>query len=668
MNILFVDNFIMPDGRDHTFFDVHPHLGLISLAAVAQREGHAVSIYDPKRQVRFGRHPYDRHIYERACEDILNGKPDAVGFTTLGCSFLFAVKVAQLLKRKEPLLPVLLGGPHATMLDREILNSYHQFDIVVRHEAEETLPFILSRLETRAFEDIPGVTWRTGREGQIKTTPGLPKIENLDSLPIGLYDLYPVRDLDLPFMRVEAGRGCPFACTFCSTSSFFQRSYRLKTPSRILAEMDLLHSRYGVREFKLDHDLFTVDRRKVLAFCEAAANKGYQWRVSARTDCVDDELLEKMALAGCVGLYFGIETGSKRMQRISQKRLELEGVDHTLDTAESLGIETTVSFITGYPEETKQDQVDTLDMMGTCFQRPQQSCIPQLHILLPEPGTPMFAQLKGSLTFDGYVTKFNARLMTEDDAAHIREFPALYSSYYYYPAAMPRANYTFAVDAVDAFRSVGQDVLGYALRFYKFRLSNLIDDLKSWMEANRSNAPLDVHTVSDFVAARFGPTHHLTSLFRLGVALSDLSQSATIATDVPAKDSYFDRNIAYQLSPTSSVLADSYDCGSLLNRVRDLPREAGPLRDLDLGERMTYMVISDGLVVTQYAMDPGVDTILRLFDVPRTVLDVEDFLRELTVVEPDESIFEELVNIGALVPAPAPSVQQIPNCEDSTGQ
>jgi radical SAM superfamily enzyme YgiQ (UPF0313 family) len=668
MNILFVDNFIMPDGRDHTFFDVHPHLGLISLAAVLQREGHTVSIYDPKREVRFGRHPYDQHLYERASEDILNRKPDAVGFTTLGCSFLFAVKVAQLLKVKEPHLPVLLGGPHATMLDREILNSYHQFDVVVRHEAEETLPFILSHLETRAFEDVPGVTWRTGRDGQIKTTPGLPKIENLDSLPIGLYDLYPIRDLELAFMRVEAGRGCPFACTFCSTSSFFQRSYRLKTPSRILAEMDLLHSRYGVSEFKLDHDLFTVDRRKVLAFCEAVANKGYQWRVSARTDCVDDELLEKMALAGCVGLYFGIETGSRRMQKISQKRLELEGVDHTLDTAASLGIETTVSFITGYPEETKQDQADTLDMLGLCFQRPQEMCIPQLHILLPEPGTPMFAQFKGSLTYDGYVTKFNARLMTEDDGSHIREFPALYSSYYYYPAAMPRANYTFAVEAVDAFRSVGQDVLGYALRFYEFRLSKLIDDFRSWIDANKPNVPLDAHIVSDFVSARFGPTHHLTSLFRLGAELVDLAQDATITTDMTIRDTHFDPSIAYVLSPNTSVLADSYDCGRLLSRVRDLPRQAGPLRDSELGERVTYMVVTDGKMVTHYAMDPGVDTILRLFDEPRTVWEVEEFLRELTVVAPDESIFRELVNIGALVPATAQSVQQISKCEVTTGK
>src|SRR5260370_27808025 len=111
-------------------------------------------------------------------------------------------------------------------------------------------------------------------------------------------------------MRVEAGRGCPLSCTFCSTATFFQRSYRLKSPSRLVHEMDLLHARYGTTEFKLDHDLFTVDRRKVRAFCEAVQDRNYRCRASARPDCSAEDLLEAMALSGCIGLYFGIETGS----------------------------------------------------------------------------------------------------------------------------------------------------------------------------------------------------------------------------------------------------------------------------------------------------------------------------------------------------------------------
>ena len=307
MFLALVDNLILPSTHDFSLLDVHPHLGLISLATVLEKAGHCVRIYDPKREVRFGHLPYDEGLYSSFADKLLRERPDAVGFTTLGCSFIFAVNVAKWLKFREPDIPILLGGPHASILDRQVLEAYSAFDIVVRHEAEEVLPLVIDFISSRDFDDIPGVTWRASTRSGIKATPGKPRIADLNSLPIPRYDFYPIKELNLKLMRIEAGRGCPFECTFCSTASFFQRDYRLKQASRLVEEMDILQAEYGVTEFKLDHDLFTVNRRKVEAFCDAVRNRNYKWRVSARTDCVDDALLEKMALAGCIGLYFGIE-------------------------------------------------------------------------------------------------------------------------------------------------------------------------------------------------------------------------------------------------------------------------------------------------------------------------------------------------------------------------
>jgi radical SAM superfamily enzyme YgiQ (UPF0313 family) len=646
MRLVLVDNFVMPERLDPALFDVHPHLGLASLGAVARRENHDVAVYDPKRAVRYGRHAYDGQFYARAAEDILALAPDAVGFTTLGCSLLFAVKVADIIRARERELPILLGGPHATMLDRQILEAYGQFDIIARHEAEETLPPLLANLEARRFDRVPGLTWRNGRDATIKSTPGLPKIEDLDRLPIPAYDLYPVPDLGLDLMRVEAGRGCPFVCAFCSTASFFQRDYRLKSPDRIVREMDFLHERYGTNEFKLDHDLFTVNRRKVWAFCEAVEQRDYRWRVSARTDCVDDELLEKMALAGCIGLYFGIETGSKRMQRIADKRLKLDGVDHILDVAENLGIETTVSFITGYPEETREDQDATLDMLGRCFARPQDSCTPQLHMLVPEPGTPLFAKHRAALAYDGYATRFNARLLGADDRRHVLAFPDLYASYYHYPAVLPRAAYTLAVDAVDALRAAGHEVLTYALRYFGGRLSRLSASLAEWAGRHRPGAAVDTSLVLDFVSDWFGATHHLTSLFRFGLAIG-ARRGATPADDAVGERREPDGS--YRLSPQACLLAELHDCPTLLERIRLLPGDAAPLDPGEAGELGCYMMIVAGDRSIFYRIDLGVEAILRLFDEPRSLRDAVEILQGIA---PDsavrEDLFDELIAIGAL--------------------
>ena len=278
-----------------------------------------------------------------------------------------------------------------------------------------------------------------------------------------------------------------------------------------MSELDRLHERYGFSDFKLDHDLFTVSRRKILEFCEAANGRRYRWRASARVDCVDNELLEKMAEAGCVGLYFGIETGSERMQQIAKKRLDLKLVQPTLAVCEQLGIAATASFITGYPEELEQDQADTLDLLGRSFSA---SCLTQLHMLAPEPGTPMFDQLGDKLAYDGYAGPYNAFLVGADDQRLVTEHRDVFSTYHYYEAAMPREDHIFAVEAVDVLRRAGPIVLKYVLRVYDGRLSKLIFEMRSWARGHGHFARPNAEVVEAYFTDTFGVGHHVTSLIR----------------------------------------------------------------------------------------------------------------------------------------------------------
>jgi radical SAM superfamily enzyme YgiQ (UPF0313 family) len=644
MKVLLVDNLVMPEEGSLALLDVHPHLGLLSLAAVAEAEGHMVQIYDPKRLIKWGQLPYDSTLYERAALDLLATRPEAVGFTALGCSFLFALNVAALLKRHEPELPILLGGPHATMLHRQVLERFPQFDIVVRHEADEIFPAVLANLEQRRFQDIAGMSWRGSRAQGLQFNPGKPIVENLDRLPIVNYDHYPVAELGLDLLRIEAGRGCPFMCTFCSTASFFQRSFRLKSASRLVTELDLLHDHYGFSDFKLDHDLFTVNRRKILEFCEAVKGRGYRWRASARVDCVDEELLHKMAEAGCAGLYFGIETGSARMQQIAKKRLDLGLVEPTLAVAEHLGIETTASFITGYPEELEQDQAETLDLLGRCF---SPSCLPQLHMLAPEPGTPMFEQLGDKLEYDGYAGPYNAFLVGEDDERLVTGHRDIFSTYHYYPAEMPRAYYKFAVDAVDVLRRVGPIILKYVLRAYGGQLSRLVFDLRLWAESNdRGNRP-DADLVEAYITATFEPQHHLTSLFRYALCASE--PGGEQSSPIESRPTVFDPHQPYQLGSHVRVLSDVHDCELLLERIKREPDGSRLLDEAEAGERGVYLMSFAGGMATSYQIDSGVEVMLDFFARPCSCSEVADLVHELGVPRIDPGYFAPLVNAGILV-------------------
>jgi radical SAM superfamily enzyme YgiQ (UPF0313 family) len=640
MKIVLVDNMILPEAGSLAAMDVHPHLGLLALAAAAERDGHIVEIIDPKRLVRDGIVHYAAGAYRQVAELILARAPDVVGFTALGCSLLFAVRVAGQLKACKGELPILIGGPHATILHREVLERYPQFDVVVRYEADETFSAVLARLPSRDFDAIAGITWRTD-DGTLHETPGAPKIDDLDTLPLTDYDHYPVAALELGLLRIEAGRGCPFACSFCSTAGFFQRSFRLKSAARLVDELDRLYARYGCRDFKLDHDMFTTNKRKVRAFCEAVTGRGYRWSASARVDCVDEALLETMAASGCVNLYFGIETGSPRMQTISAKKLDLTLVEPILARADALGIETTASFITGFPEETDADLDATLDLIGRLM--PRASCLTQLHLLAPEPGTPLFSALGVTIRYDGVSGPYHCGLLEAEDEAEIRAAPGLYQTFYHYPSRLARARSIRAVALVELLRRIGAIISAYLLRFFEGRLSHLARAIERFLDAD-GIAEVDATSLIAFSRTRFGARHHLVSLLRF--ALMDTSAASPVTAERG-----FDPTCAYAVPPGLTRLDAIHDCDALLARIRSLPASATLPADPDNATRSYVAVPQDGRM-TLYLVDSAISTLLAQFATPLAPHAVVEGLRMTGVAaERARATFAELAAIGLLIRA-----------------
>jgi hypothetical protein len=354
-----------------------------------------------------------------------------------------------------------------------------------------------------------------------------------------------------------------------------------------------------------------------------------------------------MADSGCVDIYFGIETGSLRLQEVCKKRLDLNLVQPVLVAAHEVGIKTTASFITGYPEEQQQDQDDTLDMLGDWF-RPD--CLPQLHMLAPEPGTPIYSQLGGTIEYDGYGGRYNALLVDADDEQFILNHPQIFQTYYYYPAALPRSRYIFAVEAVDAFRKAGPIVLGYLLRAYDGRLSRLIGEIREFAESNSLGNRPDVGMVEAFLRSRFGRSHHLLSLYGYAVRVSGEQDVHS-----PNSTSYaFDPTASYRLSPHAYILHDHHDCGLLLDKIRQQTDPTRLLDDSDAGERGTYLLRVSNKETAHARIDAGLEAILSLFEQPRHCADVADLVARATGMPAlQASFFQDLFDAAILVPASA---------------
>jgi hypothetical protein len=344
-----------------------------------------------------------------------------------------------------------------------------------------------------------------------------------------------------------------------------------------------------------------------------------------------------MAEAGCVGMYFGIETGSRRMQEIARKRLDVDLVEPTLAVTEQLGIQSTASFITGYHEELETDLADTLDLLGCCV---GPSCITQLHMLAPEPGTPMFAEHRDKMEYDGYAGPYNAFHVAPEDTQLVLDHPDIFSTYYYYPAALPRSQYKFAVEAVDALRHLGPIVLKYLLRAFEQKLSRLVFEMRDWAEAQDQHALPDADFVEEFISARFGPYHHLTSLIRYALHLpQDIDNEVAAAA--------FDPDQQYQLDANVRWLTGVHDCEALIERIKQDATGTGLFAESELTDRVTYMFTGS---TDAYRIDPDLQALLSLFEQPRSCREVTDLVAEVSGVDGlSSSYFAPFIDAGILV-------------------
>jgi radical SAM superfamily enzyme YgiQ (UPF0313 family) len=642
VRVIFADNLLLDLRDDEYRFDLQPHLGLISLIATIEAAGHEGVLYDPKLGLARGELPLDSSLYRRMADDILAAAPDVVGFTTLGCNFICTIKVAGHIRRLAPEIPLLLGGPHASILHREIATGLRQFDAIVRNEAEATIVRILEACRERDFADIPGVTY-CARDGLVEN-PGAPMIEDLDELPWPAYHSYPIERLDGDWLRVEAGRGCPFSCTFCSTASFFGRRYRLKSSSRLCAELDHLHERYDVSHFSLTHDLFTVNKHKVAEFCDAVRDRGYTWTCSARMDCVTPELLERMSDAGCRSIYYGVETGSTHMQKVVRKRLDLSLFFPTLAATERLGMAATASFITGYPDEQQEDQDATLDLIGSAFYRCAETLMVQLHLLTPEPGTRLMEQYGGRLVYDGHVTDFNFPTLEPDDAAVMRDNAHLFRNHHYFPTPVPRRRHVVVTSVYHVLFKLGFPVLRRLLDHYDGRLSLLMDHIVGWAHADDERGPFDAAFLRRFMLAAWGPEHYLTSLVRYMLAAAALRPDPREEASAPPPGD----EPLYVLSRRAAVVRDLHDCPTILDEIRG--DGAGAISQSLRSQRRNYVLVLDSSgarAVRNFELDDASVLVLEEFRAPRRARDVDAEATQLV---------DALVELGVLRAVRAPAV------------
>ncbi len=328
----------------------YPFLGLASLAAIAESRGWTVEV-----AVAANLNPdsAQKQIIRQAARF----SPDIIGISIL--TFSAKTSYALINRLKLPGRVIIAGGPHPSSLPEETL-GHSACDIVVRGEGEETFSRLLELYETgnKELEGIAGISFK-GAAGQMIHNPDRPLLceEKLDLLPhpakhLFLNKHFPASGLG----NIAASRGCPFNCTFCS-KGVFKNTHRLRSCAGVLAEIQELHSRYGIDHFYFVDDVFTLQRGWVEELCAKIIESGLfiSWHCFSRIDCIDEALLKTMRRAGCLYIIYGVESVNPGSLEKIQKKITLEETKRVLELTRNSGMGIFLALLWGFPWETAAD-------------------------------------------------------------------------------------------------------------------------------------------------------------------------------------------------------------------------------------------------------------------------------------------------------------------------
>ena len=345
--------------------------------------------------------------------------------------------------------------------------------------------------------------WLVFRNNSKKITenPSKPPIQKLDELPLPAYELFPVKST----VKLDIGRGCPFKCTYCTTNDFFSKRYRTKTVDRVIEEMLTVHENLHINNIGFAHDMLTMNKKFVLELCDRLIKikeeKGieFKWTCSARIDCITTEMLVQMRDAGCESVFFGIETGSPRVQKQIQKNLDIKKSYALADTCRAIGLNMFASFILGFPEETKSDLEQTLE---TLLKLASKGCFVQSSELSLLPGTPLYESHKDKLKYDGNFSNFSNTLCGNEELKLIRKYPELFSSFYYLPVkTLKREEMVFLnklINKMNLFRNTIY-LLSDSVRpdIETVKLVHLVKEIYKQLHPKKeSNLPVVVHWIN----------------------------------------------------------------------------------------------------------------------------------------------------------------------------
>ena len=301
-------------------------------------------------------------------------KPDVLGLQCYTFDLPFVDAALKIAKETDSNIVTVLGGPHPSALPQETIRSFKgNLDFLFTGESEIGFSALLDSIGSgrRGLDSVPGLVRM--EDGVVKVVPRV-VVDDLDSLGMPAWDLihpetYPESQhgaffKKFPIAPIMVTRGCPYPCTFCAGGVVSGKKIRTRSIDSVLAEIKLLYNDFGIREFHIIDDNFTMDKAYAKEFLRrlGALNLDISWAVpnGVRMETLDEELLNLMKKTGLYLVSLGIESGNDKVLKLMKKGTNVKKITECVRLIDKAGIDMAGFFIIGFPGEDINTIKDTI--------------------------------------------------------------------------------------------------------------------------------------------------------------------------------------------------------------------------------------------------------------------------------------------------------------------
>lgn len=378
---------ISPPGKFKLFT---PPLGVLYLAAYL-REKFSV-------EIRVVNQPMEGWSNKQLVEQIVDFGADIAGLGYMTPSAHIAPEITLALHTASPKTLILIGGPHVIAMGKYAL-AETSADIAVAGEGELAFESVLqAHIEGGMdFSGIPGLIYRN-KKNEIITNPGtLPVIKDLDNLPLPAYDLIDIQKYwgnpsltlipNRKYAAISSSRGCPYGCIYCN--NIFGKKYRAYSPERVVEEIKYYKQQYGITDIDYVDDCFNLDGNRVISYAQHLLDEvgpiNTAFSSGVRADLMSEEIVVALKESGMHYVVLPLESASERVQKVINKRLDIEKFSQAVETCVRHRIFTSSFTMFGFPDETEQEMNTTIRL---ATESPLHTCFFFIVTILP--GTPLY--------------------------------------------------------------------------------------------------------------------------------------------------------------------------------------------------------------------------------------------------------------------------------------